>query len=250
MVPSGAPTPRCRPKRAAASKAEGVISEALSGSVDKTDERKAQLCATTEFVKNAPSEAPPPMGWLQQKMGRSSKRVEKGSAQKVSETPSRQKTCSTTTLKADKFEVPSCGGRRKYERTKPGTKRGPERGDRPLKSSRVGPTEQPRVKPKPPQGWCGIARLMDRFAGGGSPKFDVPTNPTMGDAWKVLDVVLADLPSTAPLKLDALVDIAGGHSSTENVSDTKRSNQGSGVGGADALSTQQSVSMVIFWCKQ
>lgn len=246
MVPSEVPAPRGRPKRAAASKAEGVISEALSGSVDKPDERRVYETAMVESDKNALSEESAPMGWLQQRPGREAKRIEKGKAKKVPEVGSRQTSCATTAGATDTTVELSCGGRRsKQERPKRGAKRGRERGDRPIKSSRAGPSEQSRVKPKPPQGGSGVFRLLESFAGDASPKFDVPANPTMADAWKVLDIVLADLPSTASLSFDTLIALSGKRRSKRRDSWTRQTTHGSNDGAALGTSSARSVRVVV-----
>lgn len=239
MVPSGVVAPRCRPKRAAASKAEGVISEALSGSVDKTDERRAQQ-ADAESDKNAPVETSRPVGWLQQRPAHDVKRVNKGKAKKTSKSRSSQMVCTTPLAKVDtKLEFSSYSGSRRSHESKAGTKRGRESADHnPLASSRGRPTDQLRVKPKPPQGVGGVSCLMKSFAAHGGPRFEIPINPTMQDAWKVLDIVLAYLPSTTVLNVDTLLHLAGAIPRKEGESSAEASSDAGGSAAPDAAPDQ------------
>lgn len=127
-------------------------------------------------------------------------------------------------------------------------------GDMPLKrgviaSGRADNRMKPSTKAA---GGAGVARLLERFSAFGT-KVRVPSNATVEDAWKALDVVLANLLRTSCLTVDELV----GHARLRRYSNArpersecgKRSVGGGGSGSSGSTSSVSGGGVVAAVCK-
>lgn len=132
-------------------------------------------------------------------------------------------------------------------------------GDRPRKSSGRGGGRggghgrgQPSMKPRPAATSASIAKVLDRLNGWGV-KVRAPAHPSMDDLWKGVDVVLRNLPETSGLTVEALVGYARSRRNSRSalapasVAGGGCAGGGSGGAGCSCGKAKQTVSVVEFF---
>eukprot|EP00752_Nemacystus_decipiens_P008457 g7559.t1 len=224
-----------RTKRAAASKAEGFFralafsgaSAAPGESVDDSEWKKSSKGSSADAPSPPPPSPPPPPPPPD---------CTAGSRGTSDSPPSDRKGTGSSVERSGPSTEANGGGRQGQQQTKrkSGGGRGANEkgkvkttGDRPLKSagrnsgggggsssssgsSSSGsshPRGQPGMKPRPTATSASVVRVLGRLGEWGV-KVPKPANPTVGDVWKAVDVVLRNLPDTSGLTVDALVGFA------------------------------------------
>lgn len=226
-----------RPKRAAATKAEGVFKQLASagqapsstGVSDNPDASpkvsKSVLRGQTPALAVA---APVPESHLepqqqQRLFDKESGKLRRGAVEGLGgEEPASE----------------SAKGTRK-ERAKRGGAEGSNKADGPLKSSRRDSSScqpKPRMKPKGVSNGASVIKLVDNFSSFGK-KVRVPANATIDDAWNVLDDVLSSFPKTSGLTADELA----GHAKLQRYTRRPRVGGGHGSGSGDEYSNRCTV---------
>lgn len=200
--------PSCgrRPKRAAATKAEGVFKQLAStgqtptsiGTSDNTDESpkisKSVLKGLTPAIEVA---APAPESHLEPQQQQRHTDKEVGKLRRGAVEGFGGEEPASESAKGTRKERAKRGGAE-------GGKEGSNKADGPLKSSRRDSCQpKPRMKPKGVSNGASVSKLMESFSRFGK-KVRVPANATIGDAWNVLDDVLSNLPKTSGLTVDEL----------------------------------------------
>lgn len=197
--------PSCgrRPKRAAATKAEGVFKQLASAgqtpsSIAASDNESPKISKSVlkgqtpalELAAPAPESLEP-----EQQQRHTDKEV--GKIRRGAVEGSGGEEPASESAKGTRKERAKRGGAE-------GGKEGSNKADGPLKSSRRDSCQpKPRMKPKGVSNGASVSKLVESFSRFGK-KVRVPANATIGDAWNVLDDVLSNLPKTSGLTVDEL----------------------------------------------